>query len=301
MNLDVLRLFLEVVRQESFAGAAAGRGISASSVSRKISRLEADLGARLLQRSTRRMALTEAGARFHERAQAILDQLDEAAEDARSAEATPRGTLRLTASTAFGERVVTPLVPEFRQAHPRVELDLLFTDANLDLVGEGVDLAIRLAPRLEGDVVATQLLRTRYRVCASPGYLSGRPRIRRPEDLSGHPCIRYTLPGFDGEWRFRSRRRGTRAREARVSVSGPLRSSSALAVRSLALQGSGPALLADWLIREDLADGRLVDLFPSHEVAATDFETSAWLVYPSRSFLPQKTRVMIDFLKSRMT
>ncbi len=301
MDIEALRLFVEVVRQESFAGAAEGQGISASSVSRKIARLEAELDARLLQRSTRHMTLTEAGARFHGRALAILEQLDEAREEARSSSASPRGTLRITASTAFGERVVAPLVPEFRQTYPRVELDLRFTDANLDLVAEGIDLAIRLAPRLEGDLVATQLFPTRYRVCASPGYLAGCQQIRKPGDLIEHPCIRYALPGFDQDWRFRKKRRGAEARETSISASGSLRSSSALTVRNLALRGLGPALLADWLVREDLDEGRLVDLFPSYEVAATEFGTSAWIAYPSRSFLPRKTRVMIDFLKSRLS
>lgn len=296
MDLDALRLFLDVAHRLSFAAAAEARGVNPSSVSRAIAQLEDALGARLLQRSTRRMTLTEDGARFAAKAQAVIDAFDEAQDALRATTSRPSGRLRLTASSAFGEIRLAPLIPEFQRLYPDISLELLFTDANLDLVAEGVDLALRLAPRIEGDVIASRLMHTRYRVCASPEYLAAAPALARPEDLSDHRCVLFTLPAYRTAWRFRDQE----GVEREVPVAGDLAVSSALSLRTAVLQGAGPALLADWLISQDLAAGRLVDLFPDHEAAATEFDTAAWLVYPSRAYLPRKTRATIDFLRSRL-
>lgn len=296
MEIETLRLFTEVAQRLSFAAVAEARDATPSTVSRAIAQLEDRLGARLLQRSTRRMALTEAGARFLARAQAIVEAYDEAREEVGAEAATPRGRLRLTASTAFGERMIAPLIPELRAQHPKIALELIFTDAALDLVAENIDLAIRLGPAVQGDLITAKLRDTRYRVVASPSYLAGAPPIRRPEDLAAHRCALFTLPTFRNTWRFRA----PDGAETEVAVDGDVAISSALSLRTAVLQGAGPALLADWLIAEDLASGRLVDLFPDHAVAATEFETAAWLVYPSRAHLPRKVRAAIDFLRSRI-
>lgn len=302
MDIDALRLFTEVAHRLSFAAVAEARGLNPSSVSRAIGQLEDELGLRLFQRTTRRMALTEAGALFHRRVMELVDDFDQARDQARAVQAAPRGVLRLTASVAFGERMIVPLLPAFRAAYPEVKLELLLTDANVDLVSAGVDLAVRLAAQIEGDVIATRLLTTRYRVCASPDYLAAMAPPRRPQDLEQHRCVLFTLPAFRAAWRFRPNHRGAKGAKAEITVpvDGDIALSSALSLRSTVLQGAGPALLADWLIQEDLAAGRLVDLLPDHEVTATDFDTAAWLLYPSRSYLPQKVRVAIDFLKARL-
>ena len=302
MDIEALRLFTEVAHRLSFAAVAEARGLNPSSVSRAIGQLEDELGLRLFQRTTRRMALTEAGALFHRRVMELVDDFDQARDQARAAQAAPRGVLRLTASVAFGERMIVPLLPAFRAAYPEVKLELLLTDANLDLVSAGVDLAVRLAARIEGDVIATRLMTTRYRVCASPDYLAREAAPRRPQDLEQHRCVLFTLPAFRTAWRFRPGRREGKGAETEITVpiDGDIALSSALSLRSTVLQGAGPALLADWLIQTDLAARRLVDLFPEHEVTATDFDTAAWLLYPSRSYLPQKVRVTIDFLKARL-
>ncbi|MEM9303649.1 MAG: LysR family transcriptional regulator [Pseudomonadota bacterium] len=300
MNVDSLRLFIEVAQKLSFAAVAADRGLNPSSVSRSIGQLEDQLGARLLHRTTRTMTLTESGQGFLRRVVAIIEEMDQAKEEARLAQSGPRGTLRLTASVAFGERVVVPLLPAFRERYPDVDLELLFTDANVDLVAEGIDLAIRLGPGLAGDVVATRLFATAYRVVASPSYLAEASPIRAPVDLAEHGCTAFALPAFRSQWLFRARR-GTQREVEPVTVTADVIVSSALSLRSIVLGGAGPALLADWLVGEDLAAGRLVDVLPDHEATATDFDTAAWLVYPSRAYLPQKVRVMIDFLKARLT
>lgn len=296
MDIEALRLFCDVARRLSFAAVAEERGVHASSVSRSVGHLEAEFGARLFQRTTRRMALTEAGQQFLRRASVILEELDAAHEELSRLETGPSGTLRLSASVAFGERVVVPLLNTFRERLPNLKLDLMLSDANLDLVAEGIDLAVRLSGQLRGDLVATKLMDTRYRVCASPRYLRDAEPLREPGDLSAHRCVVFTMPAFRSQWTFRDGNGG----EQVVAVDGDLAISSALSLRSATLGGAGPALLADWLTDDDIEAGRLIDLFPEYRVTATNFDTAAWLVYPSRAHLPQKVRAAIDFLRAEL-
>ncbi|MEM9604062.1 MAG: LysR family transcriptional regulator [Pseudomonadota bacterium] len=300
MNLDTLRLFIDVANRLSFAAVADEHGISASSVSRAIAQLEQSLGVRLFQRTTRTMSLTESGALYAQHVAGIIEALAHAEDQARSVSRGPAGTLRLTASVAFGERVIVPLIGDFKARYPELKLDLLFTDTAVDLVDAGVDLAVRLGPRPSGDVVATRLCATRYRVVASPTYVETAATIRVPEDLAHHPCTVFALPGFRSCWRFRALHGGG-GHDTAVDISAETTVTSALSLRSIVLGGGGPALLAGWLIGDDIAAGRLVDVLPEHQATATDFDTAAWLVYPSRAYLPSKVRVAIDFLKSRVS
>ncbi len=295
IDLETLKLFTEVAARRSFAAVAAERELAPSSVSRSIAQLEAALGLRLLQRTTRRMTLTEGGQRFYRRSLDLIDEMLAAAEEARGTVAAPRGRLRLTASVAFGEHKLVPLFEDFARRYPVIDLELLLSDRNLDLVAEGIDLALRLAPAIEGDLVQSRLLTTRYAVCASPAYLPAKAAPTQPQDLGDHDCLRLTLPGYRSAWRFR---RGET--EVSVPVQGRLAVSSPLSLRSLALRGCGPALLADWLVAEDLAAGRLKVLLDDWQVTATSFDTALWLVYPNRQFLPQKVRLMIDTLRTAL-
>ncbi len=301
MDLNALRLFVAAARELSFAAVAQERDLNPSSVSRSIAQLETQLGLRLFHRTTRTMSLTEAGELYLARVAAIIDELDAAEEQARLVSTTPTGTLRLTASVAFGERVIVPLLPDFRARYPELKLELLFTDANLDLVGEGVDLALRLGPRPGGELVATRLFDTAYRVVASPDYLAGHAPIRRPADLAAHDCAVFALPAFRSAWRFRERGGGAGAAVQTVPVSAHAMVSSALSLRSIVLGGGGPALLADWLIGDDIRAGRLVDVLPAFEATAAGFDSAAWLAYASRSYLPRKVRVTVDYLKARLS
>lgn len=301
MKLDTLRMFVDVARRLSFAAVAQARGVNPTSVSRMIGQLEADLGLRLFQRTTRSMTLTEAGELYLQRVAAVLEELDHAQEQARQLDSGPRGTLRLTASVAFGERVLVPRIPRFQARYPEVALELLFTDDNLDLVREGIDLAVRLTPAMSGDVVATRLCPTAYRVVASQAYCDRATPVRTPQDLADHPCCVFALPAFRSEWTYRLRRTGQEGDPGSVAIRSGLVVSSALSLRSLVLAGSGPALLADWLVSDDLETGALVDLLPAYDVTATRFDTAAWLAMPSRAYVPQRVRVMIDFLKEEVS
>lgn len=295
MDIATLKLFVDVAQRGSFSSIARERGMDPSSISRALALLEGELGTRLLQRTTRRMVLTEAGETYLSHVKPLLEELDRARESVSARKDEPEGSLRLTASIAFGQRVIVPLIPEFRARFPRLQLELLFSDANLDLIADRIDLAIRLASTYRADVVGAKLMPTRFRVVASPAYLARHGQPETPAALADHSCLFFTLPEFRGRWLFR--REGV---IEEVPVRGDLSSSTALALRELSLAGLGPALLADWLINADLKGGALVDLFPQHDVAATSFDTAAWLLYPSRRFLPAKVRMTIDFLRRHL-
>lgn len=210
---------------------------------------------------------------------------------AAQAGAQPRGRVRLAASVAFGQEMLVPLLPAIHAALPEIELELSLSDQTVDLVAAQVDIAIRLAPAPKGDLISTRLRATRYRVVASPSYVAELGAPRTPGDLSDRACLRMTLPDYRTEWRFRGATTDT------VAVTGHTLISNALALREAARHGLGPALLADWMTDGDIAAGRLVDLFPDHEVTATTFDTGAWLLYPSRAYLPAKVRGVIDVLR----
>ncbi|WP_376089210.1 LysR family transcriptional regulator [Roseomonas sp. CCTCC AB2023176] len=294
MDLPSLRLLFDVARRGSFAAVAKDRGTDPSSVSRAVAALEAELGLRLFQRTTRRMAPTEAGDRYLRRIEPLVEELDRANAEARTATAGPTGTLRLTSSVSFGQVRILPTLPAFRARYPDLRLDLLLTDANLDLVAERVDLAIRLAPAVEGDHVAAKLADTRYRVVASAAYLHRQGKPATPHDLAAHRCLLFPIREFRTRWTFRD----ATGRTEGIPVEGDITISSAMALRDAAIAGLGPALLADWLVDAPLAEGTLLDVFPEHDVTATTFSTAAWLVYPSRAYLPEKVRAMITHLRA---
>jgi DNA-binding transcriptional LysR family regulator len=297
MDIETLRIFVRVARRGSFAVVARDCGTDPSSISRTIAALEDELQVRLLQRSTRRMTLTEAGGKYLARLEPLLEELDQARDDALTASAKPIGTIRTTASFAFGQKRIVPLLPKLREAFPDLGIDLALTDANLDLVSEGIDLAVRLGPSRDSALIGVKLTDTRYRVCASPAYLAKASEQKRPltapADLAAHRCLLLSLPEFRSRWLFR----GASGTVSEIAVNGDILISNPLALFTCAIEGMGPALLVDWLIRDELAKGTLVDAFPDYEVTATDFETAAWLLYPSRSYLPRKVRVTIDFLR----
>lgn len=297
MDTRLLTIFLDVVQAGGFASAARHLQQDPSSISRSIGALEHELGVRLFQRTTRKMALTEAGRQFAARVEPLLAELQHAREEVRFESRAPRGRLSVSASVAFGQICVMPHMPEFCERYPDIALDLKFTDRNVDLVAERVDLAIRLGPSVDADVVASRLMTTRYRVCASPDYMRRYGGPSEPAGLAAHRCVCFDLPEFQTRWRFKS---PTSGQVEEVAITPRMTLSVALTVRDAALAGLGPALVADWLVEGDLGTGALIDLFPRHAVTATTFETAAWLLYPSRSFLPRKTRVMADFLRERL-
>ncbi|MDX2235889.1 MAG: LysR family transcriptional regulator [Hyphomonadaceae bacterium] len=293
MDPFLVQLFLDVARHGSFAAAARARDVEPSSVSRAIARLEAALGVQLFQRTTRAMALTEAGLVFQTRAGEVMASFDRLAEDARSMAAAPSGLLRMTASTAFGALQLIPRLSGFRRAYPHLKLELALSDRNLDLIEERIDLAIRLGPSGRSDLSSERLFATRYHAVASPEYCASHGPYRAPADLTRAPVIALDLPDFRNRWRFRD---ASGAIEE-VAVRTDLTIAGVIGVRAAALAGLGPALLANWMIADDLAVGALVDLFPDWRAAASSFDTAAWAITPRTPLQPRKTSVMLDFLR----
>lgn len=295
MDTQTLTHFAETARLGSFSAVARQQGVDPSSISRSIATLEAELGLRLFQRTTRRLSLTEAGERYFARIAPLCDELTRAADEARATASSPQGTLRLTCSVSFGQICIVPLMADFRRQFPDLRLALLLSDAPLDLVAERIDLAIRHSPAPDSTLIGTRLMTMRYRVVASPAWAAAHP-LNAPAALSDHPVLRFALPDFDRRWLFRDPQ-GTLTE---VPVHGDITISNALALRAAAIQGLGPTLLGDRMIQAQLSDGTLVDLFPDHDVTATTFDPGIWALYPSRSYLPTKTRVTLDFLRTRL-
>lgn len=296
MNIDNLKLFHETAKLGSFAAVARQHESDPSNISRAIAQLEQQLGIRLFQRSTRKLSLTEAGSRFLDRTEPLLNELDQAVDEAQSFNHQPKGTIRLTASVSFGQTCLVPLLPDFRKRYPDLSLEMQFTDAVVDIVESGIDLACRLAPPSQADLVGTALFSTHYRVCVSPEYAHAHSEIKKPKDLENHPCLVFTIPEYKSTWYFRKPQRKNQS----VSIQSQISISNAIALKQCVLQGLGPALLPNWLVDKELDSGKLVRLFPEYECTATTYDTNVWLLYPSRHYLPHKTRVLIDFLKEKL-
>lgn len=296
METNSLRTFVHVTDCGSFTAAAQRLGVDPSFVSRTIGALEKELGFQLFHRSTRKIALTSAGSVYLQRLTPLLEELQQAEEAARDQNLRPEGRLTLTASTAFGQIRILPHMAEFRQRYPGVRLNLRFTDSMLDIVAEQVDLACRLASTPDPNLVGRKLFSTCFLACASPEYLAKAGEPVGPAELEGHQTLAFNLPGYRERWLFKS----SRGDITKVPLRPNIWVSNALALRELALAGMGIALLANWLVDDDLKNKRLVRLFSAYQVTGTDFESAAWLLYPSRRLIPGKTRAMVDFLREKL-
>lgn len=296
MDVAALQIFVEVMRQKSFAAVARDRHVDPSSISRTIAGLEKELGVRLLQRTTRRLSPTEAGITYFQQIEPLVEELQQAIAIATDLSEHPRGSLRVTASVSFGQKCLVPLLPEFRQRYPELTIDLLLTDAVVDLFAERIDVAIRLGLLADSSLIAQRLIPTFYRVCASPQYLAQRGPLQEPAEIQHHDCLLFPLPGFRSRWIFKD----SQGVLSEVPVQGCVTISNALALQQCAIAGLGLALLPNWLIRDELRLGTLIDVLPQYEVTATEFNTAAWLVYPSRTYMPLKVKILLNFLKQSL-
>lgn len=288
-------VFAKVVETASFTAAAQALGLNKSAVSKQVQRLEQGLSARLLQRTTRKLSLTEAGQALYEHAEQVA-RLAGAAQDAVSQLASrPTGLLRMTASAAYGAHVLAPLLGEFHRRHPEVRLALTLVDRHVHLTEEGVDLAIRLTERPDETLAGRPLHRCGFVVCASPAFLR-KVAVRQPTDLAGLPCLAFAAAGpGPGTWRFE--RQGHPAVD--VAVSGPVSVNSSDAVREMVLAGMGLGLLPHFVVRRDLARGDLRTVLPRWQVRGS-FGATAWALWPAQRQVPPKLRAMVDFLFERL-
>ncbi|MGF1651595.1 MAG: LysR family transcriptional regulator, partial [Hyphomicrobiaceae bacterium] len=263
-------------------------GRSKALISKSIGDLEQRLGARLLNRTTRQIGLTEIGSAYLQRARELVAEFDALEDAVRSNSTTPRGRLRLTAPQAFGELELMGLICGFRAKNPDVEPDIFLSDRVVDLVGEGFDVALRVTSMPDSTLIARKLCDVPMRICAAPSYLARAGTPVSPADLADHACIVDTNLSTRDVWRFKS---NTRNGFDSVKVGSVLAINSALAVRQAALSGVGIAACPDFTVARDLASGALLELFPE----ATDYDLALHIVYPHRLHLSAKARAFIDF------
>ena len=290
-NFGDLEIFSKVVAAGSMSAAGRELGLSPAVVSKRLRRLEDRLGTRLMQRTTRQIALTEAGQGFYERAIAILASVEEAESFVSGRSTEAQGTLKVTAPCAFGRMHVARHLGGFLRRHRGLSVNLVLTDELSDIVGEGYDLALRIAELPDSSLVARKLARVPSILVASPAYLAEHPAPRAPVELLEHACV----PSDTRDpWRIR----GPDGSIETHRPSGPLQTNSSEVVRESVMGGAGIGLRPSWEVGEAVADGSLVRVLPEWEGAD---EIAVHAVYPSRRFLPTKVRLFIDYLSELYT
>lgn len=288
-ELDDIRSFIAVVESGGFGRAADHLGLAKSVVSRRISRLEADLGTRLLSRTTRGVAPTEAGVEFKARGERILSDLAEARESVAQASGGVAGRLRLSMPMTFGNAHVAPLLGELAGRHPRLEIDVEASDRYVDLIGERFDAAIRIGTLKDSSLIARRIAPVHAIVAASPGYLAERGRPATPQDLLQHECLLYTGTNSP-DWSFRAGKRRVAIRPA-----GRLRSDSGETLLAWAKAGLGIAQLPTFIASEAIRSGELEPLLTAFPMQ----EHALYVVRPPGAYVPGKVRVLIDLLVER--
>lgn len=288
-----MRLFAAVVDAGSFSEAGRRLGLAPSSVSRGVSSLEDKLGVRLLDRTTRRLALTEAGRLYHESASRVLADMEAANQAVSRFEAAPRGTLRLNTGVVFGRLHIAPALPEFLRRYPEITVDLTLTDNYVDLVEEGADLAIRIGELRDSALIARKLAPNRRIICASPAYFEAHGRPEKPTDLCRHNCLAYKYQaGGKLTWRLRA----PDGEDHALAVEGNLYVNNADALHACALEGLGIVILPSWVVGPDIQAGKLCNAFPGWQVTPTAMDTAIYAVYPHNRHLSPRVRAFIDYL-----
>jgi len=289
-NLSDMAVFASVAELGSFSQAARQLGLSPSAVSRQVARLEAVLRVRLLERSTRKLRLTDAGSAALTRCQALVAAAREVMALSDTQSATPRGLVRVSMPKAFGRRVVHPLMPAFLARYPEVDVQLIITDRTVDVFEEAVDLAIRITDAPPPGLAGRPLMPIRHLVCASPQYLAAHGMPAHPRDLAQHSCLYLGEDERDRHWRFQKN-----GDVATVRVSGRYVANHSEVRLDGALNHLGVASLPEFIAAPALAKGALAIVLADW-AHLTDYAGTAWLLYPPNRYLPAKLRVWIDFV-----
>ena len=292
-GLQPMRIFVSVVQNGSLSSAGRQLGLSPASVSRHISALEQSLGCRLVNRSSRRLTLTEAGELYYGKVEHILHQIAEANDSVSELQKVPRGTLRVHTRMLVGHLVIVPALPAFLASHPDVKVDLLLSNHTVDLVERNIDVDIRIGKLADSSLVAKRLVVAERMLCAAPGYLDAHPAVAVPADLADHNCLTYRINVGRTVWRFID---GAGAMQE-VPVGGSLQSDNGLALLNATLAGVGVALMPDWAVRDAIADGRLRRLLPHVRVSHIEFDNGVYAVH-QRTHMSAKVRAFIDFLEA---
>ena len=287
-TLTRMRAFIDVVEAEGFSAAARKIGRSKALLSKYVRELEDELGALLLNRTTRQFSMTEAGHTYYQRASEIVREVDSLADAVRESSGDVRGRIKLSAARTFADAPIGQSLIDFAKQYPDIVLDVHLDDRFVDLVEEGFDLAVRISRLENSSLIARRLAPFSVRLCASPELIAKHGAPTRPQDLANMPCIVDTNGRSLANWRFK----GEGEESMSVTVSGPIEVNSPIVARAAALSGLGYAMLPDFIAAPDIASGRLVTALDDRLLSGTGI----FAVYPHRRYLPAKVRVFVDFL-----
>jgi len=287
-TLTRMRAFIDVVEAEGFSAASRKIGRSKALLSKYVKELEDDLGALLLNRTTRQFSLTEAGHTYYRRASEILREIDTLADSVRDTSGDVRGRIKISAPRTFADAAMGQCLIDFALAHPDIVLDINLDDRFVDLVEEGYDVAIRISRLESSSLIAKKLAPFGMRLCASPALVARRGRPEQPQDLAKLPCIIDSNARWLSSWPFRNEQ----GEAFTVPVSGPVEVNSPMAVRAATLAGLGFAIIPDFIVTEDIAAGRLFCMLDEYLPEGGGI----YAVYPHRRYLPAKIRVFVDFI-----
>lgn len=292
IEFDQIAAFLATVDHQGFTAAGKALGRDGSILSRRVTALEKRLGVRLLERTTRRLALTEAGEQLHRRMSVTMQTMAEIERDATDAAAIVHGTLRIALPATFGRMWVAPIIPEFLKAHPDMRVETFYEDRYVDLIAESFDVAVRIGSLADSRLIARKIAPDRRVLGASPGYLRDHGIPASPSDLSRHACLGFGNLASHPTWHLRSRQKAVAVR-----VSGPLLTDDAYSLVQAGIAGTGIAMVSDWLAGPELRDGKLVAVLPDWTI---DSDDSIYIVHASANLVPAKTRAFVDWLVGKM-
>jgi len=290
--MQPMRIFVSVVQNGSLSSAGRQLGLSPASVSRHIGALEESLGCRLVNRTSRKLTLTEAGEVYYAKVGEILQQIAEANDSVAELTSKPRGTLRVHSRVLVGHLHVVPVLPEFLARYPEVSVDLLMSNRVIDVVEQNIDVDIRIGKLVDSSLVARKLSSSERVVCAAPGYLDARPAVATPSDLAAHNCLTYRINVGRTVWRFLDG--GGVLQE--IPVAGNLTTDNGYALLSATLAGIGIALMPDWSVRDHLAARRLRRVLPEFRVSHIEFDNGIYAVFQKSRYMSAKVRAFIDYI-----
>ncbi|WP_230989507.1 LysR family transcriptional regulator [Devosia faecipullorum] len=291
-SLRDMELFVTVVQAGNFSAAGRRVGLSPASVSRYINALEDRMGVRLLNRTSRKLSLSDMGTVFYRRAEGILTDVRETHKEVTQEHVLPQGVLHVHSRMLVGLRYIAPALPAFLEKFPDIHVDLTLSNDDIDIIENNIDVDIRIGQLADSSLIARKLITSDRIICATPAYLEGRPPIRVPDDLLQHNCLTYKINLGGVTWRFLAQD-GTLTE---VPVTGNMRANSGPALHIAMMENLGLSLMPGWAVANELADGRLVRILPEYRISFTAFENAVYAVYSPNKHLPVKARVFIDFL-----
>lgn len=291
-SIDGLKTVIAVAETKSFTTAAQRLGMSKALVSKYVGQVEQRLQAQLFNRSTRHIALTEAGKRYYEKALVCLDHFYELEESISIQDRQPQGLLRISLQSTFGESHIAPLLPMFLQQYPDVQIELCLSDRRIDMLKEGIDLVIRMGETQDSQLIAKKITNYPILTCATPEYLAQNPVLQHPNDLLQHSCIIDSNFRIGKQWQFIDKEQIlTIPVKSRVAVNSPR------AVRELVLSGLGIGLITSFVVEDVLQSGELVEVLPEYRMLSFN----VYVLYPHRRYLPHKVKCFIEFLQQHFS